>query len=668
MQQLLHYQHGPTRKNNEVTWRVWAPHVQNIQLIFPMSGNNRLLEMSPQADGWYSASATYSQEIERYAFQLDETRIRPDPATRWQPDGVHQSSALFFPEDFAWSDAGWSGVARGNLVFYEVHVGTFTAEGTFDAVISRLPELRELGITAIEVMPVSQFPGTRGWGYDGVNPFAAQNSYGGPRGLQRLVDACHRNGLAVFLDVVYNHLGPEGNYLRDFGPYFTEKYQTPWGAAPNYDDRGCDAVRQFVVENVWYWLHDFHFDGLRLDAVQAIFDQSATHILRKIQIVAEQVAARQNRLIHVVAETNLNDTRLIDSSERQGFELAAQWNDDFHHCVHTLLTGERNGYYLDFGQPEQLVKALNDNFVYDGCHSPYHGRKHGAPARHLAGDHFVVAVQNHDQVGNRAIGDRFGSMLTPEQQRLAAGLLLLSPFVPLLFMGEEYGEQNPFPFFCSFGDEALIEAVRRGRRFEFTDFEWPDKLPDPQDEETFRSARLRWEWPEGSWHAGLRNWYRELLQLRRASPPLRDPLHRFAVWHDRAVAPARNSSESKNPLEETLAESSPSGEGKPQGVLELIRGDDGLGTAAQVVAYFNFSDRSQNLTGTTVEQNDPKDWKPLLSSEWPQFAGTHQTINSPRRVAQPWQLLPYETLVLTSPRQSMPTDVRLATAGTAFDE
>ena len=292
-----------------------------------------------------------------------------------------------------------------------------------------------------------------------------------------------------------------------------------------------------MLDNVRYWLRDFHVDGLRLDAVHAIYDMSPVHILRDIQLVAEEIAAVHGRAIHIIAESNLNDVRLLRPAECGGYCLAGQWSDDFHHCVHTLLTGERDGYYSDFGQPEQLVKALNDTFVYDGSYSPFRDRRHGAPAGNLPGDRFVVSIQNHDQVGNRALGDRFGRMLTPEQQRLAAAMLLLSPFLPLLFMGEEYGEQNPWPFFCSFGDEALIEAVHSGRRAEFADFRWPDSLPDPQAESTFQSAQLRWDWPVGSWQAGLRAWYRSLLFARRNWLPFRDFVHRSAQWYDRAGDP-----------------------------------------------------------------------------------------------------------------------------------
>jgi maltooligosyltrehalose trehalohydrolase len=647
------YSHGPTRGDSGIIWRIWAPRAENVQLMLFAGDSHRAIEMSPQQGGWFEAGVAGvvdAKEGGRYAFHLGGDRVRPDPASRWQPDGVHHPSGLFFAEDFHWSDTEWRGVARAELVFYELHVGTFTAAGTFDAVIPRLAELRDLGITAIEVMPVSQFPGSRGWGYDGVHPFAVQNSYGGPRGLQRLVDACHSHGLAVFLDVVYNHLGPEGNYLDDFGPYFTEKYHTPWGAAPNFDDVGCDSVRRFVLDNVRYWLREFHFDGLRLDAVQTIVDQSPVHILQAIQQVADEESAASGRTLHIVAESNMNDVRLVDGRDRHGYGLATVWNDDFHHSVHTLLTGEMSGYYSEFGQPEQLVKSLNDNFVYDGCHSPYHGKPHGTSARHLSGEHFVVAIQNHDQVGNRAVGDRFGSMLTPEQQRLAAGTMLLSPFLPLLFMGEEYGEHHPFPFFCSFGDEPLIEAVRQGRRREFTDFEWPDQLPDPQSEETFRSAQLSWAWPDGSWQAGLREWYRTLLHFRRLWPALRDDVHRAAFWHDRTGMKSGVPAIVSEPVAHVLLETGSPLRNRHHGILELIRGGtDSQGNASRIIAYLNFSDRSQDLADTIVEREAAPEHLPLLSSEWPRFGGRYHDDNSPPRVAKSWRLLPFEVLVLSLP-------------------
>ena len=347
--------------------------------------------------------------------------------------------------------------------------------------------------------------------------------------MQRLVDACHAEGLAIYLDVVYNHFGPEGNYLGEFGRYFNDRYKTPWGAAVNYDGHGCDAVRDYVRDNVRMWLEEFHFDGLRLDAVHAVFDLSARHILRAIQMTAEESAARRGWPAIVVGESDLNDPRLLYPHDRGGDGLDAQWADDFHHAAHAFLTGERAGYYVDFGEAGQLARALESPYVYAWDYSPFRGRKHGAPPEGLSGDRFVVCLQNHDQVGNRARGDRLNALLgSPAKVRLSAGLLLLSPYLPLLFMGEEYGEENPFPFFCSFGDPALIEAVREGRKKEFDAFSWQGEVPDPQGEETFASARLGWSWPEGTPRAGLRRLYRDLLAARREWPALRDFEHRSA--------------------------------------------------------------------------------------------------------------------------------------------
>jgi maltooligosyltrehalose trehalohydrolase len=454
----------------------------------------------------------------------------PDPASRWQPEGVHRPSAVYSPERFRWGDAAWRGVRREELVIYELHVGAFTPEGSFAAIVPRLESLRELGVTAIEVMPVAQFPGTRNWGYDGVHPYAAQSSYGGPRGLQELIDAAHAHGLGVILDVVYNHLGPEGNYLAKFGPYFTDRYHTPWGEAINYDGPESDAVRQFVVENARMWIRDFHADGLRLDAVQTIFDFSPRHILADIETAAHEEAERRGVGVHVIAETDQNDVRLLQDQDRGGYGLDAVWSDDFHHAVHALLTGERQSYYEDFGTAQHIAKAISNVFVRDGGYSRFHRRRHGTPAGGIDRSRFVVCVQNHDQVGNRACGERLGTLISPEAQRLAAGLMLLSPCTPMLFMGEEYGETRPFPFFCSFGDEGLVEAVRRGRRAEFATMEGGSTLqiPDPQSESTFQSARLAWDWPVGSPQAGMRRLYTALLAARRKWPALIDRRHTAA--------------------------------------------------------------------------------------------------------------------------------------------
>lgn len=512
-------------------WRLWAPRATTVDLVLYDAERAATAShpMSRGEDGLFIMERRGVSVGQRYAFSLDRGSPRPDPASRWQPDGVHRPSAVWNPDDFIWSDGDWRGVQLKDLVLYELHVGTFTGEGTFAAVIPRLSQLRDLGVTAIELMPVGQFPGRRGWGYDGVHWFAVQNSYGGPTELQQLVDACHAHGLGVVLDVVYNHLGPEGNYLAEFGPYFTDRHHTPWGAAVNYDGPMRLPVREFVLQNVRQWIVDFHIDGLRLDAVHAIVDDSQPHILAEIKQVAAAEAERLGRTVHVIAESNLNDVRLLDDPAVGGYGLDAQWSDDFHHCVHALLTGERDGYYADFDDPKhQLVKAWNRVFVYDGGYSKYRRRRHGRPAGGHGGERFVVAVQTHDQVGNRARGDRIGTLLSPSQQRLAAGLLLLAPYVPLLFMGEEYGETRPFPFFCDFTDDALREAVRQGRRREFASFAWSGELPDPTAADTFSSAILTWSWPEGSTNAGLRNLYRELLALRRTHPALRDYAHRAA--------------------------------------------------------------------------------------------------------------------------------------------
>lgn len=640
------YHHGHTRVGDRVTWRVWAPNVETLELVVHSGGEPFITTMERSSDGWYSVSVDNCTKLARYAFRLDGDRVRPDPASRWQPDGVHNSSALYFPDEFIWLDAGWKGIARKDLVLYELHVGTFTAAGTFDAIIGRLPELCELGVTAIELMPIAQFPGTRNWGYDGVHPFAVQNSYGGPTGLQRLVDACHSHSLALFLDVVYNHLGPEGNYIAEFGPYFTSKHQTPWGSAFNMDD-DSQAVRQFFLDNVRYWLREFHVDGLRLDAVHAITDDSCMHILCDIQQVADEESKRQGRAIHVIAESNSNDVRLVEPTSRKGYGLAAQWNDDFHHSVHALLTGERSGYYSDFGSHHQLVKTLNDNFAYDGCRSVYRNRDHGKPARHLAGDRFVASIQNHDQIGNRPAGDRLGLLLRTEQQRLAAGVLILSPFLPLLFMGEEYGETQPFPYFCSFQDPELIQSIRDGRSREFAGFDWGINLPDPQSEETFRSAQIRWEWRDDLPQSRMRNWYRALLKLRRGMPPLRNSNDRVAIWHDRM---GRSAGSRK--LSTEVIEGLDGGDLMTQshGVLELIRSESLHIQDSRVVSYFNFSDRSQDLTGTYAECVDPTDWQIILSSEWPEFGGRHLNVHSPPGIANSWQLLPFEVIVLSTPK------------------
>jgi maltooligosyltrehalose trehalohydrolase len=523
--------------DGSVLWRVWAPWSHSLSLITLDNEGRHETPMTDEGYGFCVARRENVAEGLRYAYRLEDGREYPDPASRWQPDGVHRPSAVLFAENYRWSDQSWHGIDRDDLVIYELHVGTFTPEGTFDAIIPRLPQLRELGITAIELMPVAQFAGERNWGYDGVHLSAAQNSYGGPHGLLRLVDAAHQAGMAVLLDVVYNHVGPEGNYLSKFGDYFTDRYRTPWGDAVNFDGPKSDPVRQLVVDNACMWVRDFHLDGLRLDAVHAIFDFSADHILAELQVAVQEEARRAGRKVHVIAESDLNDVRLVQPPDRGGYGLDGCWADDFHHAVHSVLTGERDGYYADFGRPEQLAKAYNRVFIYDGCYSPYRQRRHGNQVGDLERSRFVFCNQNHDQVGNRAEGDRMAARLSPEARRLAAGLLLVAPCTPLLFMGEEYAETRPFPFFCSFSDPELVEAVRRGRREEFAAlaFEWGVEIPDPQDPGTFASAKLQWEWPEGGEQARVRLLYRDLLEARRRWPPLGDRQHTHAWLADSAV-------------------------------------------------------------------------------------------------------------------------------------
>ncbi|MEI8188827.1 MAG: malto-oligosyltrehalose trehalohydrolase [candidate division NC10 bacterium] len=497
---------------------LWAPRCTTIEVAF-VRPENASFPLQRTAEGYF-IGMTSAVPGTRYMYILDGKRRRTDPVARALPVGVHGPAEIADLDAFSWTDSGWRGRPLAEMVIYELHVGTFTPEGTFDAVIPRLDRLCDLGITAIGLMPVASFPGVRNWGYDGVGLFAPQRSYGGPAGLQHLVDACHAHGVAVILDVVYNHLGPEGNYLAEFAPYFTDRYQTPWGPAMNFDGEESRAVRDFVLANALFWIRDYHIDGLRLDAVHEIFDTSPVHILRELNDAVQHLARRLGRTVPVVAESDLNDRRVIDSVRKGGYGLAGQWSDDFHHCLHTLLTGERTGYYADFGSLDQLSKAYRDGFVYDGQHSAYRGRPHGTPTRDLPGERFVVCSQNHDQVGNRALGERLGDLTDFEGIKLAATAVLLSPYVPLLFMGEEYGERSPFLFFTDFEDPALQAAVSRGRREEFAAFECQGGISDPQDAATFARSRLSWGLQDLPPHCWLRHYYRTLLAIRRMHPIL----------------------------------------------------------------------------------------------------------------------------------------------------
>ncbi len=476
--------------------------------------------MTRTEDGYYEAVVEDCVAGTRYLFVLDGKKERPDPASRSQPESVHGPSEVV-PREFEWHDAGWRGVSLEDYVIYELHVGTFTEAGTFDAAIGRLDELRDLGITAVELLPIAQFPGTRNWGYDGVYVGAAQNSYGGPLALKRLVDACHQRGMALLLDVVYNHLGPEGNYISEYGPYFTDRYKTPWGLALNFDGAQSDHVRWFFIHNALQWVDEFRVDGLRVDAVHAIVDHSAQPFLQDLCAAVHERAETLGRRIYAIAESDLNDPRVITSKEDFGLGFDAQWTDDFHHSLHVLLTGERDGYYLGFEKASDLGRVVRTGYLFTGQHSPYRGRKYGLHPKTTDGRKFVVCAQNHDQVGNRMLGERLAALVSVEKVRLAAAAVVLSPFLPMLFMGEEYAEKAPFQYFTSHSDEGLIDAVRKGRREEFDDFEWHGEPPDPHDEETFRRSKLDWTLRERDEHASVRRLYKQLLELRRKTSALR---------------------------------------------------------------------------------------------------------------------------------------------------
>jgi|SRR5581483_104683 len=470
--------------------------------------------MSAAPGGWWTAPGATPGA--RYGFSLDGGDVRPDPRSPFQPDGVLGLSEVIDHARFTWQDGEWQGADLAGAVIYELHVGAFTPEGTFDSTIEKLPHLVDLGVTAVEILPVAEFGGDHGWGYDGASLYAPHHAYGGPDGLKRLVDACHRSGLAVILDVVYNHLGPVGNFLGEFGPYFTERYHTPWGAALNFDGRGSDEVRRFFVDNALMWLRDYHFDGLRLDAVHAILDQSPTHVLE--QLACEVHDAQPQALL--IAESDMNDPRLVWPRERGGFGLDGVWSDDWHHSLHALITGERSGYYEDFGAPEQLATALRRAWVYDGAYSRFRGHTRGRRPDGIPSHRFVIAAQNHDQVGNRAAGDR----LSLHPMAISA-LLLTTQFTPMLFQGEEWAASTPFQYFTDFSDPQLARAVRDGRRREFEDFGWrPEDVPDPNAPETFERSKLNWAELDHPKHRKVLDWYRSLLALRRRLPVCTSPV------------------------------------------------------------------------------------------------------------------------------------------------
>ena len=499
-------------------FEVWAPFAEQVDLIL----SDQTIPMDSEGGGWFAVDAAAEHGAD-YGFSLDGTDALPDPRSPWQPSGPHELSRFVDHERFAWNDANWRGAPLASAIIYELHIGTFTPEGTFDAAIERLDHLVELGITAVELLPVAEFSGDHGWGYDGVDLFAPHHAYGGPDGLKRLVDGCHARGLAVIMDVVYNHLGPSGNYLGRFGPYFTDRYATPWGQAVNFDGPGSAAVRAFFIENALTWLDDYHCDGLRIDAIHAILDASATHILEEIATNVERLENHLGRDLFLIAESDLNDPRVVQRRELGGYGLDAQWSDDFHHALHAVVTGETAGYYADFGSVAHLAMALEEAFVYGGRYSPFRDRVHGRPPVGIPGTRFLGYIQNHDQVGNRAKGERLSSMVPPELCKVAAAVVLTAPFVPMLFQGEEWGASSPFQYFTSHPDHDLGRAVSEGRKREFEAFGWdPGEIPDPQDPETFERSKLNWDELGNPPHAELLEWYRDLIALRKRVPELGD--------------------------------------------------------------------------------------------------------------------------------------------------
>jgi maltooligosyltrehalose trehalohydrolase len=508
---------------------VWAPKAKQVEL----ETGGRRSAMIDAGRGWWQATQEVPAGTD-YAFCLDGGPPLPDPRSPYQPQGIHGPSRWIDHEAFAWDDRRWQAPPLPSAVVYELHVGTFTPEGTFEAVISKLPHLAELGITHVELMPVNEFPGKHGWGYDSVDLFAPHHEYGGPEGLKRLIAACHRVGLAVIIDVVYNHLGPAGNYLHEFGPYFSEQHHTPWGWAINFDGPQSDEVRRFFIDNALMWLRDYHADGLRLDAIHAIIDTSAIPFLEQLAAEVADLSAHQGRHLVLIAESDLNDPRVVRNWEIGGFGYDAQWSDDFHHALHTVLTGENEGYYSDFGTISDLAIALQQNFVYAGRYSAFRGRMHGRATLGISGHRFIGYLQNHDQLGNRAQGDRSSHLVSHGRLKVGAALVLTSPFVPMLFQGEEWGSTSPFQFFSDFEDPDLAQAVREGRPKEFAAFGWsPDEIPDPQDPATFERSKLKWDELHRPPHAELLDWHKKLLALRRQESVLTNGrLSQVAVQFD----------------------------------------------------------------------------------------------------------------------------------------
>jgi maltooligosyltrehalose trehalohydrolase len=501
------------------TFSVWAPEKEAmiLHIVHPFE---KEIAMNRDDFGYFSMEIENAGDGCRYFYKPDGEKDIPDPASNFQPEGVHGPSQVVDHSRFRWKDISWKGIPLKDLVIYEIHVGTFTREGTFEAVIKRLDELTNTGINAIELMPVAQFPGSRNWGYDGVYPFAVQNTYGGPDGLKKLVDVSHRKGIAVILDVVYNHLGPEGNYFPIYGPYFSGKYHVPWGDAINLDEAWSDGVKDFFSANPGHWLENYHIDGLRVDAIHMNFDTSAEHFWQYTRKRLSESEGKTGRRLLMIAECDFNSPLIVKPAEVGGYEFDAQWLDDFHHALYVMLHEEGKSRYEDFGAIEQLAKAYKDGFVHSGEYVKFRKRRHGASSAGIPGEKFIVFNQNHDQIGNRVLGERLSALVGFEQLKVASAAMLMSPYIPMFFMGEEYGDDKPFFYFVSHTDPDLVQAVRDGRKKEFEAYKWEVEPPDPQDESTFNRSRINWNKRYTGSHRILLEWNKALVELRRSEPAL----------------------------------------------------------------------------------------------------------------------------------------------------
>jgi maltooligosyltrehalose trehalohydrolase len=503
--------------DDKCKFRVWSPFANDIKvrITYP---EEKLLQLEKENDDYWVGEFQEIIPGTRYKYRINKGFERPDPASNYQPFDVHSESEVIDHSSFKWNDNAFKEIPLEQYIIYELHIGTFTPEGTFQSAIEKIGHLKDVGINVVEIMPVAQFPGERNWGYDGVHPFAPQNTYGGPEGLKKLIDALHYNGFSVILDVVYNHLGPEGNYLSQYAPYFTNRYQTPWGNAVNFDGKYSDNVRNYFIENALYWFEYYHFDGLRLDAIDRIYDQGAKHFLQELAESVSEYNLKKGKKKILIAESDLNDDKIIRPLDQKGFGIDAQWSDDFHHSLHALITGEKDGYYQDFGTVESLIKSIKNSYVYDGKFSKYRKRRHGNSAAERNLNQFVVCIQNHDQIGNRGLGERINSLISFELYKLSSALVILSPYIPLIFMGQEFFDTSPFLYFVSHSDPDLIKAVQKGRRKEFGDFKWSDEIPDPFAEETFNKSKLQWDYSPEPKGAVVYALYKKLIQIRKKHP------------------------------------------------------------------------------------------------------------------------------------------------------